>query len=49
MEDLVVFCADVGSVKAGNFGWAFTYPAAGWPVAEFGGHEPTGLRRSRSR
>jgi hypothetical protein len=24
MDDLVVFCADVGSVKSGNFGWART-------------------------
>jgi len=22
MRDLVIFCADVGSVKSGNFGWA---------------------------
>jgi len=28
MRDLVVFCADVGSVKAGNFGWARTEPQA---------------------
>jgi hypothetical protein len=26
MDGLVVFCADVGSVKAGNFGWARSEP-----------------------
>ena len=32
MDDLVVFCADVGSVKSGNFGWARTKVLSGVPV-----------------
>jgi len=42
MRDLVVFCADVGSVKAGNFGWARTEPAAPL-VAEYDSSRPTDL------
>jgi hypothetical protein len=26
MQDLAIFCADIGSVKGGNFGWARTEP-----------------------
>jgi hypothetical protein len=42
MEGLVVFCADVGSVKAGNFGWARTEPEAD-SVVEYDGSRPEHL------
>ncbi len=29
MDDLAIYCADVGSVKAGNFGWARLEPSSG--------------------
>lgn len=34
MKDLVIFCADVGSIKQKKFGWAVSYP---------GGYEETGI------
>jgi hypothetical protein len=42
MDDLVVFCADVGSVKRGNFGWARTTPEAS-VVAEHDASSPADL------
>lgn len=42
MRDLAVFCADVGSVKSGNFGWART--ETGSPsVAEYDSSSPRDL------
>lgn len=45
MRDLVVFCADVGSVKSGNFGWART-EADSLPVAEVDSSRPGHLARA---
>lgn len=41
MHGLVVFCADVGSVRAGNFGWARTEPRDA--VAEYDSSSPVHL------
>jgi hypothetical protein len=45
MDDLVVFCADVGSVKKGNFGWARTTPHSSI-VAEHDASSPADLARA---
>src|SRR4051812_10849525 len=42
MHNLVVFCADVGSVKSGNFGWARSYTSAA-TVAEHDSSKPADL------
>jgi len=42
MRDLVVFCADVGSVKSGNFGWARS-ETQGASVADFDTSRPADL------
>src|SRR4051812_32847804 len=42
MDDLVVFCADVGSVSTGNFGWARSEPRDG-TVVEHDSSSPAGL------
>jgi hypothetical protein len=42
MRDLVVFCADVGSVKGGNFGWA-RYEAQERAVADHDSSKPAAL------
>jgi len=42
MRDLVVFCADVGSVKAGNFAWARTELQAA-SIADHDSSSPTDL------
>jgi hypothetical protein len=42
VRDLVVFCADVGSVKAGNFAWARTEPPAP-PIADHDSSSPADL------
>jgi len=42
MRDLVVFCADVGSVKAGNFAWARTELQA-TSIADHDSSSPTDL------
>jgi len=42
VDGLVVFCADVGSVKAGNFGWARSEPEA-HAVAEHESSSPEAL------
>jgi hypothetical protein len=42
MRNLVVFCADVGSVKAGNFGWARTDPDAP-SIAQYDTSSPADL------
>jgi hypothetical protein len=42
MRDLVVFCADVGSVKSGNFGWARS-EAEGGSMADHDASRPADL------
>jgi hypothetical protein len=42
MRDLVVFCADVGSVRSGNFGWARSYSSEA-PVIEHDSSKPADL------
>jgi hypothetical protein len=42
MRDLVIFCADVGSVRSGNFGWARSEAETG-SVAEYDTSSPTDL------
>ena len=45
MRDLVVFCADVGSVKAGNFAWARTHAEAS-SVADHDSSKPADLAQA---
>jgi hypothetical protein len=42
MRDLVVFCADVGSVRSGHFGWARSYSSQA-PVVEHDSSSPADL------
>lgn len=42
MRGLVVFCADVGSIKAGNFGWGRSRPSEG-RVVEYDSSSPVDL------
>ncbi len=42
MRDLVVFCADVGSLKSGHFGWARS-PSGEAPVVDHDSSKPADL------
>jgi hypothetical protein len=45
VDDLAVFCADVGSVKSGNFGWARSEPR-GASLVEHEASRPIALARA---